>query len=143
MSKAELNVPTLKLTKGDTGRLQTVQQLDLDDVFKTLGIHKTISGDQSVQITEMKKKSDDYARAILSVNVTPFEAWTGLFSIWLGKMNYPLVATSLSKRQCKKIQSSAINASLSKCRYSRKTPRAIVFLTPWYGGLGWRHLFYE
>jgi hypothetical protein len=71
MSKAELSIPNLKLTKGDTGRLHTVQQLDLDEVFKTLGIHKTISGDQSVQITEMKKKSNDYARAILSVNATP------------------------------------------------------------------------
>jgi hypothetical protein len=139
MSKEELRVPTLKLTKGDTCRFQLVQQLDLDDVFKTLGIHKTISGDQSVQITEMKKKSDDYARAILPAN----EAWTGLFSIWLGKMNYPLLATSLTRRQCKKIQFTAINASLSKCRYSRKTPCAIVFLAPWFDGLGWQHLFFE
>jgi hypothetical protein len=58
-------------------------------------------------------------------------------------MNYPLVATSLTRRQCEKIQFKAINASLSKCRYSRTTPRAIVFLSPWFGGLGWRHLFFK
>jgi hypothetical protein len=43
MSKAELKAPTLLLTEGDTKALQEVEQLDLHDSFKTLGIHKTIS----------------------------------------------------------------------------------------------------
>jgi hypothetical protein len=30
--------------------------------IQTLGIHKTISGNQNDQIASMKKKSDDYAR---------------------------------------------------------------------------------
>ena len=95
MSKAEMNTPTVQLMEGDTGRLQTVEQLDLDDAFKTLGIHMTISGNQNTQIANMKKKRDDYVKGILSVIVTNFEAWTSLFStIWLGKMNYPLAATS-------------------------------------------------
>jgi hypothetical protein len=74
MSNEELNNPPMLLTEGDTGRLQTVQQLDLDNPFKTLGIHMTIGGSQQAQITAMKTKSDAYARGILSVNVTNFEA---------------------------------------------------------------------
>jgi hypothetical protein len=50
MSNQDLQTPSLKLTEGDTGQLQEVQQLDLNDSFKTLGIHKTISGNQDVQI---------------------------------------------------------------------------------------------
>jgi hypothetical protein len=141
MTKAELQTPSLLLTEGATGNVQEVKQLDLHDSFKTLGIHKTISGDQSDQISVMRQKSDAYARGILSINLTHFEAWTGLFTIWLGQLNYPLVATSLGHRDCEKIQSNAINASLSKCGFSRKTSRAIVFGAPWFGGLGWRHLF--
>jgi hypothetical protein len=114
LSKAELNNPDMLLTEGDTGRLQKAQQLDLNDAFKTLGIHMTISGNQAMQISEMTKKSDTCARGILSVNVTNFEAWTGLFTVWLGQMNYPLAATSLARRACKQTQSKAINASLSK-----------------------------
>jgi hypothetical protein len=143
MTKAELNMPPLMLTEGDSGNYQTVEQLDVDDAFKTLGIHKTISGDQTVQISEMKKKSDAYARGILSVSVTNFEAWTGLFTIWLAQMNYPLAVTSLKEKECKAIQSKAVNASLSKCGFSRKMSRDVVFGSPWYGGLGWRHLFFE
>jgi hypothetical protein len=136
MSKDDLKVPTLQLKEGNTGKLQTVEHLDLHDAFKTLGIHKTVSGNQEVQMTEMTKKSDKFVQGILSVNVTHFEAWTGLFTIWLGKINYPLVATSLSRRECENIQSKAINASLGKCGYSRTTARAIVFLSQWFGGLG-------
>ena len=67
------------LTIGDTGRLQEVTQLDLDEPFKTLGIQKTVSGNQTAQIKEMKRKSVAYVRGILSVAVNHFEAWTGLF----------------------------------------------------------------
>lgn len=83
MSNSDLQVPTLQLTEGNTGQVCQVDQLDLHDSFKTLGIHKTISGNQSAQIKTMtmKDKSDAYDRSILSVNVSPSEAWTGLFSI--------------------------------------------------------------
>ena len=102
MSKEELvDAPPMLLTTGDTGRLQEVTQLDLDEPFKTLGIQKTVSGNQTTQITAMKRKSDAYTLGILSVAVNHFEAWTGLFTIWFGQMNYPLSAPSLSEAQCK------------------------------------------
>ena len=134
MSKEDLDAPPMLLTTGDSGRLQEVTQLDLAEPFKTLGIHKMVSGCQKEHITEMKRKSDAYVRGILSVSVNHFEAWTGLFTIWLGQMNYPLSATSLSEAQCKHIKSRAVNASLTKCGFNRKVSRAIVFGSPWFGG---------
>ncbi len=74
MTKAELEAPPMLLTTGDTGKLQEVQQLDLHDPFKTLGINKTISGDQQSQITKMKTTSDACARGILSVSAKHFKA---------------------------------------------------------------------
>jgi hypothetical protein len=143
MSRAELVTPSLLLTEGDTGTFQEVAQLDLDEAFKTLSIHKTISGNQAVQISTMKMKSDAYARGILSVNVTNFQAGTILFTIWLSQLNYPLVATALRKGGCKQIQFKVINDSLSKCGFSQKLSRTIVFGSVWFGGLGWRHLYFE
>ena len=77
MSKTELDASPILLTTGDSGRLQEVTQLDLDEPFKTLGIHKTVSDFQKAQVTEMKRKSGAYAGGILSVSVNHFEAWTG------------------------------------------------------------------
>jgi hypothetical protein len=127
MSKDDLKLPDLNLTQGNTGILEQVTQLDLNDPFKTLGIHKTISGNQTKEIKEMKKKSDACARGILSVSVTNFEAWTGLFTIWHGQLNCPLGATCLTEKSCQKTQTKAINASLSKCGFSSETPRSVVF----------------
>lgn len=62
MTKAELDAPPMLLTTGDTGRLQEVKQLDLNQPSKTLGIQKTVSGDQTAHATEMKRKSDAYAQ---------------------------------------------------------------------------------
>jgi hypothetical protein len=76
LSKAELQTPSLLLTEGDTGNLQQVNQLDLNDSFKTLGIHKTISGND--QIASMKKKSDDYAQESFRSTSLTSKAWTGL-----------------------------------------------------------------
>jgi hypothetical protein len=39
---------------------------------------------------------------MLSVNVTNFEAWTGLFVIWFGQMNYPLAAAFHKKEKSAK-----------------------------------------
>jgi hypothetical protein len=73
LSKAELQAPPLLPTEGAAGSSHEVAQLDLDDPFKTLGIHETIPGNQSAQIRHghmTKQKSDACARRILSVNVT-------------------------------------------------------------------------
>ena len=53
------------LRTGDTGCLQEVKRLDHNKPFKTLGIHKTVLGDETAQITEMKGKSDTYTRGTL------------------------------------------------------------------------------
>jgi hypothetical protein len=89
----------------------------------------------------MKKKSDDYAGE--SFRSTSLTSRRGRAFYHLARtIELPLAATSLSTNECEKIQSKAINASLSKCGLSRKTSRAVVvFGAPWFGGLGWRHLY--
>jgi hypothetical protein len=46
VTAAEQNFPLFNLSEGNTGRGCTVPQLDCQESFRTLGIHKTISGDQ-------------------------------------------------------------------------------------------------
>jgi hypothetical protein len=64
-------------------------------------------------------------------------------AIGSGKINYALAATSLTRKACADIQSKAIDASLSKCSFSQKSARAWVFGSAWFGGLGWRHIFFQ
>jgi hypothetical protein len=143
MSKDKLHSPVLNLKQGNTGILEQVNQLNPNNSFKTPGIHKTVSGNQTKQIKEMRKKSDACASGTLKVSVTNFEAWTGLFTIWCSQPNHPLAATLLTEKSHQTMQMKAINAPLSKCGFSRKTARSVVFGLPWHGELGWRCLFFE
>jgi hypothetical protein len=100
LTAAELDLPAFKLTEGDSGDYITVPQLDCDDAFRTLGIHKTISGDQQAQIKILKEKSDLFAKGITASAANAFEAWTGYFTMWYPSVNYPLAATFLTKPVC-------------------------------------------
>jgi hypothetical protein len=143
LTSAELDLPTFTLTEGNSGDHVTIPQLDCHDSFCTLGIHKSISGDQSEQILILQEKSHTFAKGILASSANPFEAWTGYFTRWYPSCNYPLAATFLPRATCEKIQSLATNAVLIKCKFNHHFPRSVVFGSPWYGGLGWRHMYYE
>jgi hypothetical protein len=113
-SAADMALPSFQLTKGNSNACITVPQLDCNDSFRTLGIHKMISGDQTQQIAILRAKSDAFAKGILASAVNPFEAWTGYFTIWYPSCNFPLAATFLNRAECEKIQSLATNAVLTK-----------------------------
>jgi hypothetical protein len=143
-TKAEMHQPPFILTTGNTGTSVRVRQLDCDQSFRTLGIHKTISGDQTEQIAILTEKSNNFAKGILASATTPFEAWTGYFTIYHPSCNFPLAATFLTRADCRKIQSFATAATLtSKCKFNGHFPHAAVFGSPYYGGMGWRHMYYE
>jgi hypothetical protein len=143
VTAAEANLPPFRLTEGNSDNHVIVDQLDCQDSFRTLGIHKTILGDQTDQIKILKEKSDNFGKGLLASLVNAFEAWTGYFTIWYPSINYPLAATFLPRAVCEKIQSFAICTTLTKCGFNRHLPRAIVFSSPLYGGMGWRHVSYE
>jgi hypothetical protein len=77
----DMALPAFQLTEGNSNTCITVPQLDCHDSFRTLGIHKTISGDQTQQKAILRAKSDAFAKGILASAVNPFEAWTGYFTI--------------------------------------------------------------
>jgi hypothetical protein len=143
VTAAEANFPVFHLTEGNTGQSAIVDQPDCTDSFRTLGMHKTILGNQSEQIRILREESDNCGKGIIASSVNKFEAWTGYFTILPPSCNYPLAATFLKRRDCERIQSFATCATLMKCGFNRHYPRAVVFGSPKFGGLGWRHMWCE
>jgi hypothetical protein len=140
LTAPEWNFPPFQLTEGNTGRYVQVPQLNCKEPFRTLGTHKTILGGQSEQIRILQVKSDNFGKGILSSSATAFEARTGYSTIWYPSCNYLLAAIFLSRKTCKKIQSFATCATLIKCGFNHHYPRAVLFGSPRYGGLGWCYM---
>jgi hypothetical protein len=72
VSNSEAVLPAFRITEGDTGGHVTVPRLDSKEAFRTLGMHKTIEGDQSEQIQVLTKRSNNFGKGILASATTPF-----------------------------------------------------------------------
>jgi hypothetical protein len=55
-------------------------------------------------------------------------------------MGYGTPATTLTKKDCEEIQRPVVNAILPKMGIARSAPRAVVFGTSQFGGMGLTHL---
>jgi hypothetical protein len=61
-------------------------------------------------------------------------------AFYMPSLGYGTSATTLSKKDCEEIQIPVVNAILPKMGIARTAPRAVVFGTAQYGGLGSTHL---
>jgi hypothetical protein len=61
-------------------------------------------------------------------------------AFYMPSMGYGTPATTLSKEDCEEIQRAVVNAILPKMGIARTAPRAVVFGTAQYRGLGLTHL---
>jgi hypothetical protein len=61
-------------------------------------------------------------------------------SSYMPSLGYGTPATALSKEDCEEIQRPVVNAILPNMGIARTAPRAVVFGTAQYGGLGLTHL---
>jgi hypothetical protein len=55
-------------------------------------------------------------------------------------LGYGTPATTLTKQDCEEIQKAVVNAILQKMGIARSAPRAVIFGTAHFGGLGLTHL---
>jgi hypothetical protein len=70
------------------------------------------------------------------------DAWHALNHTIMKTVEYPMMATYLSKVQCEKIMRPFLNAGLSASGVVRSMPRAIVWGPARYQGLGIRHFLW-
>jgi hypothetical protein len=61
-------------------------------------------------------------------------------SFYMPRLGYGTPATTLTKKDCEEIQIHVVNAILPKMGIARSAPRAIIFGTAQFGGLGLTHL---
>jgi hypothetical protein len=61
-------------------------------------------------------------------------------AFYMPSLVYGTPATTLSKKDCEEIQRPVVNVILSKMGIAQTAPRAVVFGTPQYGGLGLTHI---
>ena len=118
-----------------------IKQLPCHISHRTLGQMKSPSNNQSAQLQLMMKRSRTWLNAIQESALTRTEAQAAYSAIWFPSLSYGLGTTNLTQQELDKIQKPIINYILPKLGYNRHFPRAVVYGSPRFGGLNFKHLY--
>ena len=89
----------------------------------------------------MEKISKQWHEKIRVGHLTRHDAWTALNSTLMKKLEYPLPALTLEKKDCNNIISSILSGGLPRIGVCKKMARALVYLPTKFQGLGVHDLY--
>jgi hypothetical protein len=121
-------------------RQQVVRRISPHQAEETLGIWLAPSGDTKTQCKKMVEKSEIWANNMKTGRISKVETWIALQSTIWRTLSYPLNALNLSKKQCERIMSPALNYALPSMGIWRSFPRDLVFSSTKYAGIGVKHI---
>jgi hypothetical protein len=113
-----------------------VKRKYLEEGHRTLGFQISGDGKCNAQKKAMKEKAILYDEAIRCSTMWKGESSMAYNAFYMPSLGYGTPATTLSMKDCEEIQIPVVNAILPKMGISQTAPRAIVFGTAQYGGLG-------
>ena len=109
-----------------SGTRQKIKQLDVSDAYETLGVFITADGNHREQLKIMKEQARDWADRLRTSFLSENEAVQALHSTILKKLEYPLLAMSLSREECDSILQPIFQAALPKARINRNFNRKVL-----------------
>jgi hypothetical protein len=118
-----------------TGRVP-LAQLEMNEAQETLGVFIAMNGNQKAQTHELWEKATLWADKVRSGRFSHAEAWFSLQFCVMKSLEYPLMATSLSKAQCDKIMQPIRAAALPSLGINRHLPLEVVHGPQLFQGVG-------
>ena len=92
---------------------------------------------------KLKEKTDQYTVRIARSGLSPYETMIAYYSVFLPMVQYSLGVMTHSRKALVQLQKGPTNSTLLKMNFRRNIARAVVFGSPLYGGLGFRHFYVE
>jgi hypothetical protein len=80
-----------------------LEQLEVTEARKTLGVKTAPTGDNTAQFEHMLEVSHKWTAQIKASNPRQIDAWMVLRSIIWKTLEYHLTRTTLTKKQCEQI----------------------------------------
>ncbi len=126
------------LTIRDVSGLTRVQldRLEVNVARETLGVFIAMDGTQTMQTEALIAITHRWADRVRSGRLTHIEAWFSLMWCIMKTLEYPLMATSLSQKQCDEIMKPILDAGLAALGISRTMNSDVVYGPRRYQGVG-------
>ena len=144
MTKEELEEKGVAMMiQQDDGTHTTIQHYDCNKAHRTLGLYKTITGNQDKILKQTKEKSEKITIAVGAANLSKDHARIAWNAMYIPAVAYPFVATYMTEKDLVKVENKVLMTFLPRKGYNRKTPRAVVYGPEQNGGLGIKNLYAE
>jgi hypothetical protein len=91
----------------------------------------------------LASKARDYSHRLFKSGLSTYEVWLAYFACFVPAMIFTFAVCSFSLAELHHLQKAPVRATLARLGFNRNISRDIVFGSPLYGGLGFRHLFVE
>jgi len=106
-----------------------------------LGVYLAMDGSNDVQVQQMREVAEKWNEKVRVGHLTRYDAWLALQSTVMKKLEYPLLALTLSENECTKIMAPILTGGLPKIGVSRSMARSLVYAPIKYQGLAIGNLY--
>jgi len=110
----------------NNGQPATIERLEVTEARETLGIWSRPDGLMIDELNALKSKALKLADAVRTKCINPTEAWYSINHTIMKTIEYPLAATSMSKKDMQDIMRPILQAALPKARIQKHFPRKLV-----------------
>ena len=103
---------------------------------KMLGVWLAPDGNNDKQIEEMRASNVMWAEKVRTGVIDRRDAWQALTLTVMKKLEYPLIALTLTEKDCIYIMAPILESGLPKAGICRNTPRALIYGNKKHQGFG-------
>lgn len=121
------------------GARTPIQRHEPYESVSSLGLKFSPSGNMNDELDYLKEKSEQWAEHVRSGGVSRSEAWYLLNAVIMKTIEYPLLATTFSKKQLDQVMQPILKIGLPKAGVCRNMARDAVFSPCKYLGFGIHH----
>ena len=118
-----------------------IRHVECNDAHRTLGQMKNPLGKHTAQYQQMLIRSQTWLAAIEESLLSCVEAQATFNTMWLPSLSYGLGTTNFTFKELDNIQKPVILHILPAISYNRHFPCTIVYGSPHFGGLAFKHLY--
>ena len=139
--KKKAKLPGALNIRDKNGDLVSLQRYEHNEAQRVLGVHAAPSDKGKGQVKALRQKAEDWAAYATTRKINPTYAWIGLMTGIMKGLEWPLPATTLSRKQCKYIMAPLLKVGLRASGVQWKLNRIILYGSPSVLGLGFPSIY--
>ena len=139
--KDEHEAPATLSVKDCDGNVVQLERLPPHTARRTLGVRLAPDGNNKEEIQHLRLIAEKWNAHIRAGHLQRHEAWYALTATVMRTIEYPLLALTLSARDCSYIMAPILSRGLPACGICRNFPRDVTYAPSKFQGIGLKNIF--